>query len=115
MAAESRFKFSALFTIQGQNVDPSIVAVFTDGEYTVAKHDHDSGPFEFRLSIKRLDGARFHDWRLFQDIKNDVAGADRVAIEIYPAEDEVTDTANIYHLWVFHEGIAPLVKLTPPT
>jgi hypothetical protein len=38
-----------------------------------------------------------------------------VAIEIYPAEDEVTDTANIYHLWVFHEGIAPLVKLTPPT
>jgi hypothetical protein len=110
----SRFQFNAMNTIKWQNEDPSIVAVFTDGEYTVAKHEHDSGPFEFRLSIKRMDGARFHDWRLFQDIKNDVAGADRVAIEVYPSEDEVTDTANIYHLWVFKEGIVPMVKLGPP-
>ncbi len=44
------------------------------------------------------------DWRVLQRIKNDVAGPEREAIEICPAESRLVDTANQYHLWVLPEG-----------
>lgn len=56
------------------------------------------------LSIKRIDRAPIHDWRDLQEIKNELVGADREAIELYPAEKRRVDTANQYHLWVFPEG-----------
>lgn len=52
------------------------------------------------LSIHRRDRKAIRDWRHMQAIKNDVAGRDRVAVEIYPAEKDVVDTSNEYHLWV---------------
>jgi hypothetical protein len=52
------------------------------------------------LSFKRLDRSAIRDWRHFQAIKNEVAGPDREAIEIFPAEDNLVDAANEYHLWV---------------
>lgn len=52
------------------------------------------------LSFKRNDRAAVRDWRHFQAIKNEVAGAEREAIEIYPPESELVDGANEYHLWV---------------
>ncbi len=52
------------------------------------------------LSIKRLDRAPIRNWRHFQQIKNEVVGEDREAVEIYPAEDRLVDNANQYHLWV---------------
>lgn len=58
------------------------------------------------LSIKRIDKQPIHDWRDLQEIKNQIAGPEREAIEIYPAESRVMDTANQYHLWVFPEGYA---------
>lgn len=71
-------------------------------------------PFEYRLAIKRSDGDVCHSWNLFQEIKNAVAGEDVVAIELYPKKSEVTDTANMYHLWVFKEEFGPRVSLVPP-
>lgn len=52
------------------------------------------------LSFKRNDRAPVRDWRHFQAIKNEVAGPDREAIEIYPPEWNLHDAANEYHLWV---------------
>src|ERR1700682_902556 len=100
----SRFKYNVMYTITGQNTDSSIEGIYRDGEYIVEKHEIGVKPFEFRLVIKREDRAPIRSWRLLQDIKNAVAGTDRTAIEIYPPESEVTDTANIYHLWIFMEG-----------
>lgn len=57
------------------------------------------------LSIKRRDKEPIHDWRDLQTIKNILCGPEREAIEIYPAESRLVDTANQYHLWVFPEGI----------
>lgn len=57
------------------------------------------------LSFKRNDRAAVRDWRHFQAIKNEVAGPDREAIEIYPVESELVDAANEYHLWVLPEGL----------
>ena len=58
------------------------------------------------LSI-RIDNGESHliDWRDFQAIKNDLCGEHRQGVEIYPQEDVLHDTANVFHLWVFPEGI----------
>jgi len=52
------------------------------------------------LSIKRIDKAALHDWRHLQEIKNMIVGPEHEAVELYPAESRLTDTANQYHLWV---------------
>jgi hypothetical protein len=56
------------------------------------------------LSARRLDREAIHDWRELQQIKNMLVGAEREAIEIYPAESRKVDTANQYYLWVLPEG-----------
>lgn len=52
-----------------------------------------------QLSIRRLDRAPARDWRDFQAIKNQLLGDGVEAVELYPAEDRLMDTANQYHLW----------------
>lgn len=56
------------------------------------------------LSIKRRDKQSVHDWRVFQRIKTVLCGAEREALELYPAESRVVDTSNQYHLWVMPVG-----------
>lgn len=56
------------------------------------------------LSIKRRAGGPAHDWRELQAIKNEVAGWEREAIEIYPSESRLVDQANQTHLWVLRDG-----------
>ena len=52
------------------------------------------------LSIKRSDRQPIHDWRDLQRIKNELTDPEYEAIEIYPAESRLVDTANQYWLWV---------------
>lgn len=56
------------------------------------------------LNIRRRDGTMVKDWRHFQQIKNEIAGPEREAVEIYPAESRKVDTSNKWHLWVLPEG-----------
>jgi len=60
------------------------------------------------LSVKRRDKLPIHDWRDLQRIKNELVGPDNEAVEIYPAESRLVDTANQYHLWVFAD---PAIRL----
>jgi hypothetical protein len=53
------------------------------------------------LSIKRRNKHPVHDWRHLQRIKNEIVGEECEALEIYPAESRLVDTANQYHLWAF--------------
>lgn len=57
-------------------------------------------PDMLHLSIKRRDKNPIRDWRDFQRIKNELIGPDHEAVELYPAEARLVDTANQYHLWV---------------
>jgi hypothetical protein len=54
------------------------------------------------LSVKRLDKEPIDEnhWRILQEIKNIIVGPDHEAVELYPAESRLMDTANQYHLWV---------------
>ena len=60
------------------------------------------------LSIKRLDKESLHDWRDLQTIKNMLIGEEAEAIELYPAESRLVDTANQYHLWYLHPDGVPM-------
>lgn len=52
------------------------------------------------LNIRRRDGGPIlRDWRHFQNIKNDIVGAECEAVELYPAESRLVDTSNKFHLW----------------
>jgi hypothetical protein len=71
--------------------------------YQVAVIRYTQPPFGdcMQINIRRRDGnVIFRDWRDFQDIKNQLAGPECEAIELYPAESRLIDTANKYHLWV---------------
>ena len=57
------------------------------------------------LSIRRNDREPCDSWRDFQEIKNQIAGPEREAVQLYPAEGRLVDTSNQYHLWVLPEGI----------
>lgn len=57
------------------------------------------------LSIRRQDRAACRDWRHFQQIKNQLCGPEREAVELYPAESRLVDGANQFHLWVMPEGL----------
>ena len=57
------------------------------------------------LSILRRDKAPVgkERFRHFQRIKNELVGPECEAVELYPAESRLVDTANQYHLWCFPE------------
>ena len=72
------------------------------------------------ISIKTHNKEAVRDWRHFQQIKNELVGEHREAVEIFPSEDRLVDTANQYHLWVLPVGFSPafgflkrLVDYTP--
>ena len=54
-----------------------------------------------QLGISSLDGSARHDWRDFQAIKNQLAGPECEAFELYPAESRLLDPSNYYTLWCF--------------
>ena len=86
---------------------PEHLVVLRNNVYTVHVEGCDvpppMGPVAW-LSIKRNDRQVIHDWRELQRIKNLIVGEEVEAVEIYPAESRVHDTANQYHLWCFAPG-----------
>ena len=51
------------------------------------------------LSMRRVDREPITDWRHKQEIKNQLIGPECEAVELYPAESRLVDTANQFHLW----------------
>lgn len=62
------------------------------------------GPM-LHVSIKRRDKQPMHDWREMQRIKNAILGEEAEAVELYPAESRLVDSANQYHLWALPPGV----------
>lgn len=52
------------------------------------------------LDIRRHDMGDCKNWRELQQIKNEIVGPEHEAVELFPAESRLVDTANQYHLWV---------------
>lgn len=98
--------------VGGTVVDPNGVVgtLMENNRYQVIVREHADGPFGpfVHLTIRARDGSARHDWRDFQRIKNELVGEEAEAVELYPAESRLVDTANHYHLWAFHTYRFPL-------
>lgn len=50
------------------------------------------------------NGEKDIPWKIKMEIKNELFGEERPAIEIFPARKRLIDTCDVYHLWVFEKG-----------
>jgi hypothetical protein len=57
------------------------------------------------IGITNKDESAHHDWRDFQQIKNDLVGVEWDGLEIYPAESRLCDPSNRFYLWCFPPGL----------
>lgn len=65
-------------------------------------------------SLAKESGTGDIPWKTKLEIKNELFGEKRCAIEVYPADKNLIDAVDIYHLWVFSKdftlpfGIRPI-------
>ena len=79
--------------------------------YTVNVHLLDSDRDGFvELAVHNHNRTPHVPWRHLQQIKDEVMGADREAVQLFPADDRLVDTANEYWLYVYPTGKAPMRK-----
>lgn len=57
------------------------------------------------ISVRRVDRKPDVPWRHLQWIKNEIAGDEVEAIELFPAESRLVDTANQRWLWCLSPGL----------
>lgn len=85
--------------------EPSI-SVWESDEYLVhAFLDQNT----IRLDIERKDQSDGLTWDQLRKIKNDCGFSDFDAVEFYPREQDVFNTANIRHLYLFGT-LLPLIR-----
>lgn len=66
------------------------------------------------VTIQILGGFGDVPWAVKQEIKDELFGRDRTAIEVFPSKKNLIDVCDIYHLWVLPKdfkipfGIHPL-------
>lgn len=65
------------------------------------------------LWVRRHDGRMTNSWADLQLIKDQLCGAERVAVQVYPAHSELVDEANMAHLWVYPQGYRLPFRLHP--
>lgn len=87
--------------------------VLVNGLFVVQCFEPEPGWGAERMMIRWNDARPVHDWSLFQRIKNDIYGPDRIALEVYPSELKKVDVANMYWLWVLPAGFNCPIEVNP--
>ena len=77
--------------------------IMMNDRYVVIIERHPDGWIR-SLSVRRVDRGPEIPWRDLQRIKNEVAGPEIDALELYPAESRLVDTANQRWLWCAPPG-----------
>lgn len=57
-----------------------------------------------RMSVRRHDASPIRRWSDLQRIKAENGYGDRTGVEVYPADSELVDVANMYHIWILPAG-----------
>lgn len=58
------------------------------------------------LLIRRHDGGLLFPWSDMQRIKDELCGAERVGLEVFPPRSQLVDDANCRHIWVLPIGFS---------
>ncbi len=86
---------------------PGLVRAYNNHTYSVQVF----AVVESRLGLVTPLGIRRHDqglnfpWYDLQRIKNEVTDPERAAIEVFPAESDLVDDANMRWMWVLESGV----------
>ena len=72
---------------------------FQNSYYKVTVRDMPGADVVRHLSVTHRDGGTGRDWRDYQQIKNDLIGKECEAVELYPADSRLVDSADSFHLW----------------
>lgn len=91
--------------IEDSGLDPPDEVWVNEAYQVVVRYQPGNEGVMWHLSIHTNTRYPIHDWRHLQQIKNEVCGEERWAIEVYPPESDLVDTANEFHLWVMPEGV----------
>lgn len=88
------------------DLERRVVRFWVNNKFTCIEYNPritDYGPVR-HLLIQRVTGERVSRWEPLQRVKNEVAGPDASAVELYPAECDVVNDCHMYHLWVLPRG-----------
>ncbi|KWX71587.1 hypothetical protein AMQ84_27065 [Paenibacillus riograndensis] len=78
---------------------------WSDGKYVVMTRSVETEWGEvIHACIRNADNTDI-PWAEKQRIKNELLGEERTAIEVFPANSDLVDEANMYHLWVLPAGM----------
>lgn len=84
-------------------------AVWRNNRFLVQAFDDGVGALRLSICRSELDDkGNWRDgltWDELQQIKNAVGFSDFDAVEVYPAEADVVNVANMRHLWVMTEQL----------
>jgi len=102
---ESEVGREDLFARQRERVG-DLLSVWKNNLYIVQIYRRALGvrSFALHLAIRRIDERPIEGWDDLQRIKDELAGPERVAVEMYPARSELMDQANMRHLFVLPDG-----------
>jgi hypothetical protein len=78
--------------------------MFTNGKYTAIRtplQDTHGSPM-MMLSVRRDDRRAIMDWRDLQWVKNQLLGEETEAVQLFPAESRLVDSANQYFLFAYN-------------
>lgn len=56
------------------------------------------------FAVASLSGIR-PSWREMQRIKDDLAGQDATAVEVYPPRNQIVDEADMFHIWILPQPL----------
>jgi hypothetical protein len=74
-----------------------VSAAYRNKVFSVLQRDAGGGVTHYTVSSL---SQRRPTWWEMQRIKDEIAGPDTTAVEVYPPRDEVVDGADMYHFWV---------------
>lgn len=94
---------SAFWLNDNFGLECDVIGLFTDDVYNVTVFARQDGQIRFMI-LNPLDGSS-PGWADKQAIKNDLAGKDAWAYELYPAENSLIDAGGSnYWLWIINPG-----------
>ena len=94
--------------MRGLSIPDGCIRFVYNDLYSVQFYEHNTcWGLVVRLIIRRHDSTKPGcPWSHKQRIKTELMGADRMAVEVFPAEEDLIDQAHCYHLWVFPEDFS---------
>ena len=62
--------------------------------------DPDGNAWNTETMAISFEGERDIPWKIKQEIKNELFGENRTAIEVFPENSRLVDACDVYHLWI---------------